>query len=194
MNKFLDRYCILLNMLLGIALVCMTIMVFGNVVLRYLFNSGITLSEELSRWLLVWMTFIGSVVALKEGGHLGTDVIVSRLPHLGRKLCVVVGHFMMIYASWLLLSGSLTQAKINANVMAPASGIPVAIVYAAGVFFGISAILVLLIGLWTVLSGQSHDRELIGIRSSEEIAEVLEEIEHMNVAASKSADLQKGDK
>ena len=194
MNKFLDRYCILLNMLVGIALVCMTIMVFGNVVLRYLFNSGITLSEELSRWLLVWMTFIGSVVALKEGGHLGTDVIVSRLPHLGRKLCVVVGHFMMIYASWLLLSGSLTQAKINANVMAPASGIPVAIVYAAGVFFGISAILVLLIGLWTVLSGQSHDRELIGIRSSEEIAEVLEEIEHMNVAASKSADLQKGDK
>ena len=194
MNKLLDRYCILLNVLMGIALVGMTVMVFGNVVLRYLFNSGITLSEELSRWLLVWMTFIGSVVALKEGGHLGTDVIVSRLPNFGKKLCLVIGNLMMIYASWLLLTGSLTQAKINSNVMAPASGIPVAVVYVAGVFFGVSAILVLLNGLWTVLSGQSRDSELIMVRGSEEVEEVLEEVKHMHVSSSKSANHTKGDK
>jgi hypothetical protein len=46
----------------------MVVMVFGNVVLRYAFNSGITVSEELSRWLFVWMTFMGAVVALKDHG------------------------------------------------------------------------------------------------------------------------------
>ena len=38
-----------------LALVAMVIMVFGNVVLRYGFNKGITVSEEVSRWLFVWM-------------------------------------------------------------------------------------------------------------------------------------------
>src|SRR2546423_2066887 len=44
----------------------MMILVFGNVVLRYALNSGITMSEEMSRWLFVWMTFLGAIVALKE--------------------------------------------------------------------------------------------------------------------------------
>ncbi len=49
----------------------MVVLVFGNVVLRYAFNSGITVSEELSRWLFVWLTFVGAVVALRDHAHLG---------------------------------------------------------------------------------------------------------------------------
>ena len=37
----------------------MVVLVFGNVVLRYAFNSGLTMSEEVSRWLFVWLTFMG---------------------------------------------------------------------------------------------------------------------------------------
>ena len=44
----------------------MVVLVFGNVVLRYVFNSGIAVSEELSRWLMVWLTFLGAIVALRE--------------------------------------------------------------------------------------------------------------------------------
>ena len=51
----------------------MVVLVFGNVVLRYGFNSGITVSEELSRWLLVWLTFLGAIVAVREHAHLGVD-------------------------------------------------------------------------------------------------------------------------
>ncbi|MEO5883317.1 MAG: TRAP transporter small permease subunit, partial [Caldimonas sp.] len=45
-------------------LATMVVLVFGNVVLRYGFNSGITASEELSRFLFVWLTFMGAVVGL----------------------------------------------------------------------------------------------------------------------------------
>lgn len=44
----------------------MVVMVFGNVVLRYAFNSGIAISEEVSRWLFVWITFLGAIVAVRE--------------------------------------------------------------------------------------------------------------------------------
>jgi TRAP-type C4-dicarboxylate transport system permease small subunit len=59
--------------LMVVCLALMVVMVFGNVVLRYGFNSGITVSEELSRWLFVWMTFLGAVVAVRNHAHLGTD-------------------------------------------------------------------------------------------------------------------------
>ena len=55
-------------------LAVMVVLVFGNVVLRYAFNSGISVSDELSRWLFVWITFMGAVVAMREGTHLGTDI------------------------------------------------------------------------------------------------------------------------
>ena len=80
LNAFLDRCCRWINLLIALALAVMVAMVFGNVVLRYAFNSGIAISEEVSRWLFVWLTFMGAVVALREHGHLGTDVLVSRLP------------------------------------------------------------------------------------------------------------------
>jgi hypothetical protein len=56
----------------------MVLMVFGNVVLRYGFNSGITVGGAL-RWLFVWMTFLGAIVAVRHA-HLGTDALVARLP------------------------------------------------------------------------------------------------------------------
>ena len=41
---------------------------------------GITVSEEVSRWLFVYLTFLGAIVALHEHGHLGVDMLVRRLP------------------------------------------------------------------------------------------------------------------
>ena len=53
LEKFINSYCKLLNYIMALFLALMVVMVFGNVVLRYGFNSGIAISEELSRWLFV---------------------------------------------------------------------------------------------------------------------------------------------
>ena len=46
--------------------------------------------EELSRWLFVWMTFLGADRRrCKEHGHLGTDMLVARLGRAGKKVCLV---------------------------------------------------------------------------------------------------------
>ena len=85
----------------------MVVLVFGNVVLRYAFNMGITVSEELSRFLFVWLTFLGAIVALREHGHLGVDMVVSRLPATGKKTCLVVSQLLMLFVTWLFLTGQL---------------------------------------------------------------------------------------
>jgi len=168
LNRAIEGFCRLIEMLIAAFLAVMVVMVFGNVVLRYAFNSGIVVSEELSRWLFLWVTFLGAIVALKEGAHLGSDFLVSRLPVLGKKICLVVGHLLMLYATWLLFSGSLSQARINLSVEAPVTGASMAFVYGTGVVFALFAALLLLRDLWRIVSGRLGEDELVMIKGSEE--------------------------
>ena len=150
----------------------MVVLVFGNVVLRYAFNSGIAVSEEVARWLFVWLCFMGAVVALKEGGHLGTDMLVSRLPVAGKKACMVIGHLLMLYVTWLFLQGSWQQAVLNHDVAAPVTGTPMSIFYASGVVFSVCAGILLLLQLARLLTGTLRESELVMVKESEEQAEL----------------------
>jgi TRAP-type transport system small permease protein len=171
-SKMIDGYCRFLEWIIVAALAVMVVLVFGNVVLRYAFNSGITLSEEVSRWLFVWLTFLGAIVALKEHGHLGTDMLVSRLPRQGKKICLVVGQVLMLYINWLIFRGALDQVIINWDVQAPVTGASMAIFYGAGVLFAVSAAALLLRDMWRVLSGRITDADLVMVKESEEAGEL----------------------
>ena len=172
MVKLVGAYCRLLEWLIAVALALMVVLVFGNVVLRYAFNSGITVSEEVSRWLFVWMTFLGAVVAIREHAHLGTDVLVSRLGITGKKACLVAGHVMMLYAAWLVFSGSLAQTRINWDVQAPVTGASVALFYAAGMVFAASAAVLLVLELVRAVTGRASEQDLLTVQGSEETANV----------------------
>lgn len=168
MNRIVDGGCRLLEAVIAALLLAMVVLVFGNVVLRYGFNSGITVSEELSRWLFVWMTFLGAIVALKEHEHLGTDVLLARLGRNGKRACLVVAQSVMLYLTWLLFAGSLEQARINLDVRAPVTGAPVAIFYAAGIVFAVATALLLVRELLRTLAGRVAESELVMVKESEE--------------------------
>ncbi len=170
MLRIADAFCRGVTALMAVALAVMVALVFGNVVLRYIFNSSITVSEEVSRWLFVWITFMGAVVALREHTHLGTDALVSRLPPLGKKICFALAHLTMLYVCYLVFKGSLEQTKINMDVLAPTTQLPMAIVHAAGVAFSSTAALMLLLDLWLLVSGQVKDEELVMTQESEDLA------------------------
>lgn len=168
-GKLIDGYFKFLKFLIALCLLVMVILVFGNVVLRYAFNSGISISEELSRWFFVWMTFIGALIGLREHTHLGVDSFVNRLSPLGKRVCLVSAQLLMLWASWLLLRGSWQQTIINLEVEAPTSGLSMAFIYGIGVFFGGNAILILLGDLYRVLAGKVADSELVMVKESEEV-------------------------
>ena len=183
LNAFIDRCCRWINLLIALALAVMVAMVFGNVVLRYAFNSGIAISEEVSRWLFVWITFLGAIVAVRERGHLGTDFLLARLPPLGQRICLGLSYALMIWCTWLLFSGALAQARINWDVDAPVTGASMAIFYASGVVFAVAAGLLLALDLWRIVSGQMPNSELVQIAESEELAAVGSQLTHTAPAA-----------
>lgn len=170
MQTLIDGLCRLFSVLMVVFLGLMVLMVFGNVVLRYGFNSGITMSEELSRWLFVWTTFLGAVVALRQHAHLGTDALLVRLPLQARRGCRVVALLLMLYVCGLTLKGGWAQMQINLGSTSAVMEVSMAWFYAAGVVFAALAIVVLLHQLWRVLTGQASAAELIGMRESEDVA------------------------
>lgn len=174
MIKLVDGYFALLKFLIALCLAIMVVLVFGNVVLRYVFNTGITLSEEISRWLFVYLTFLGAIVAMRDHGHLGVDTLVKRLPALGKKTCLIVSQLLMLLATWLLLQGSWKQTLINLDVTAPASGLSMGIFYGVGLIFSVSAGAIILYDLYRVATGKVSDDELVMVKESEEQEEFEE--------------------
>jgi TRAP-type transport system small permease protein len=168
-QRLIDLICRVFTVLMVLCLAAMVVMVFGNVVLRYGFNSGITVSEELSRWMFVWMTFLGALVALRNHGHLGTDALVSRLPPLGKKICLVLTHLLMLWICWLMFQGAWAQTKINFGTTSAVMQASMAWLYVSGVIFSVLASLVLVHELWKLFTGQLGDDELVGIRESEDV-------------------------
>lgn len=169
MTTMIDGYFRLLKLATALLLAIMVILVFGNVVLRYAFNSGITVSEELSRWAFVWLVFLGALVGLRERAHLGVDTLVKALPAWGKRACYVLSHVLMIYATWLLLQGSWQQMRINWDTLAPASGFSMGWFYGIGVAFGVSALAILAGELIRLLRGRLTEDELVSVRESEEL-------------------------
>ena len=177
MDKLINQFCKLLDGVIAAMLALMVVLVFGNVVLRYGFNSGITVSEELSRWFFVWLTFLGAISALNDHGHLGTDMLVSKMPRAGKVVLKVISLIIMLYVTWLLFDGSLAQTKINADVAAPTSGLSVAIFYASGIVFAVSSAVLLLRELVITATGKATDADLVMVQESEDLAQATEEAE-----------------
>jgi len=139
--------------LLVICLAAMVVMVFGNVVLRYAFSTGIVFSEEMSRYLFVWMTFLGAVVAMRDHLHIGMDGLIRRLPRNGQLACFVISSLLMLGCCWLLLVGGWKQMFLNIDVKAQVSGIPMAAVYSSLVVAALGLGAIILMQLYRALTG-----------------------------------------
>ena len=168
MQKLINGFFHLVNLFIVFCLAGMLLLVFVNVVLRYGFGSGILVSEELSRFMLVWLTFVGGAAAMYSHSHLGMDFVVKRLPPFGRKICAVASIGLMLLCLGYFLYGSWLQTLINLDVKSSVLRMPMSFYYGVGLFFSLFAGVVLLIELYRVLSGKAKGEELVMIAESEE--------------------------
>jgi TRAP-type C4-dicarboxylate transport system permease small subunit len=145
--------------LMALALSVMVVLVFGNVVLRYAFNSGIAAAEELARLMFVWMIFLGAILALRRHAHLGVEMVQARLPRWARRGCAVLSHLLILYALWLFLSGSWTQTVIGLNTYSTVLRYPTAFMAASGLICAASMLVIVAVNLWRILT--SHPAAVV---------------------------------
>lgn len=149
-----------LELLMVALLVAMAAMVFGNVVLRWAFNSGIDVSEEMSRFCFVWLTFVGAVVVARENAHLGVDALVGRLGPQGRLVCMIASDSLIVFCCAVFFWGTWRQAAINASNFAPVTGISMLWVFGVGFFTSVGIGVMSSSRLVRALRGRVTEREL----------------------------------
>jgi TRAP-type transport system small permease protein len=177
MQRAIDLFFKLLELLVVANLVAMVIMVFGNVVLRYGFNSGILISEEMSRYCFIWLTYIGAMIAMRERQHLGVDTLVKHLPRAGKKACLFVSELLMLLVNWLFLLGTWKMHGLQVTNVSPVVGISMIWIYGIGYVVAVVMGAFNLHVLWRIVTGRIGDDELVQVAESEDVphAEVREQ-------------------
>ena len=147
-------WCFALQTWLMVAcLVAMVVLLFGNVALRYLFNSGINVSDEVSRLAFVWLIFLGSVIALRDHQHIGVTKLVDRFGPAARRASHIVCQLLVLWVLWQMAQGSWVQTLIGLDTVLPVTGMSLAVFNAAGLYAAVAMGILTLIDLIRVLAG-----------------------------------------
>ncbi|TNC47490.1 TRAP transporter small permease [Rubellimicrobium rubrum] len=146
---------ILIGLLAGMAA-----MVLLNVVLRYGFNSGLTFSEEMSRYFFVWLTFIGAVLTFGEHGHIGVETLVRRFGRSGRLICMAISNAIILICSGVMFWGTWIQHDINASMTAAVVGLSMIWVFGVGYFTALGIGVIATIRLFRILTGRTTEAEV----------------------------------
>lgn len=155
MRKLVLGSFALIKCAMVMALAATVVMVFTNAVLRYLFASGITLSEELSRWCFIWMIYLSGILLLKDDRHLKVTLIRDTLPLGLARLARGLSVLLLIGLCGLILRGSWLQMNLSWATFAPASGFSMGWLYLAGVVFGAFSLPILLYEFWLEATGRA---------------------------------------
>lgn len=144
---------------MAIGLSGMVLAVFVNVVLRYVFDTGIVFYEELSRLLFVWLVCIGAIVASAENKHLGFDMLTSRLKGLPRTVCTVLSRLGIAYVMVLVVQGSWRQVQAGMQSFSTVIGYPLALAAASTLVLALGMLLVLVVQTLQGTRPPHHDDE-----------------------------------
>jgi C4-dicarboxylate transporter DctQ subunit len=161
---------ILISVLLGVA----TILVFAQVVARYVFNAGITWAPELVQHLFLWTVMIGASYGFKHGVHLGVDVLMKKLPPAPRRIMALVAvvislgfSMYMAYLSFFYVRDAYKMELITVDLQVP-QWIP-----NLALPFGFTLISIRLVQVfWWIYTGRMINVSTSGELGSDEIEDI----------------------
>ncbi len=108
-------------------LVCV---VFIQVVSRYVFNQPPAWSEELARYLQVWIILLTSPLCIRKGSHLAVDYFRHKLSSSAQlRLDILIGQLITVYVTAVTVFG-VRLVVVGRFQISPAMGIPMSVVYA----------------------------------------------------------------
>lgn len=137
-------------------MVAMVASVVWQVLSRYLFVVPAAWTEELARFLLIWIGMLGAAYAYRQGSHLGIDLLASRLGRSGRQTLYRTVHAVcLLFAASVLITGggALVSMTWELKQYSAAMGLPIAYVYAV---IPASGILICLFAAEAIVRGDTR--------------------------------------
>jgi TRAP-type C4-dicarboxylate transport system permease small subunit len=122
---------LLLEVIIALLFVTMVSTSAAQVFFRYVLNASLVWSEELARYLFVWIVFLASPLGIHRGIHIGVDLVITHLPSKWRRATMVFTClFILIFLNFLVVLG-LRVVKMNMTQTSIAMEIPMGYIYLA---------------------------------------------------------------
>ena len=168
MNKLITSFYKLLDIVVAGILLLMTIFVFSNIVARYVFGQSLGWSDEASRYLYIWLIFLGALIAYRENNHLGVDMFVQKCSVKGKKILYVVNNIIIIFVLGLFLVGIVQYVLLTVDQFSPALDLPLAYVYVSGLISIAGMTIITATHLYRFFTHQVTEEQLILISGEDE--------------------------
>lgn len=145
----------ILEIITAILLSILSCIVFINIVLRYGFQTSILSVDELSRFLFVWLIFIGAILAYMENSHVQVTFLVEKLSTKNRTRVGIITHLIVIGLCGMLFVGGIGKVVQDWNDHTPILGLPVGLLYAASLPMSLTIGILEIIKLFSTFTAQS---------------------------------------
>jgi TRAP-type C4-dicarboxylate transport system permease small subunit len=151
MDWLLDKLTVTLLLLLNLVV---GLQVFS----RYVLNHSLSWSEELARYMFIWLVFTSAAIVLRKDRHIQVTAFVDKLPVRVRQAIIFLGDCLMLAFAGLVLFEGLRLAAMVWTVLTAAMEIPWTLVY-IGIILGMAAMVLALLGsLWARLTGTRQEK------------------------------------
>jgi TRAP-type C4-dicarboxylate transport system permease small subunit len=130
--KTFEKYLMIANRGVLIALLsAMAVIIFSNVILRYSTNQSIEWAEEVARYMMVWLTFLGAGPVLRYGGHIAVENLQDSVPLAwARAIRVFIAVMLTVFFSFIIWYGVIYVDRVQFQ-MTPTTQVSMSWVYAA---------------------------------------------------------------
>lgn len=117
----------------------MVAIIFAQVIARYVFNASFSWSEELGRYIFVWITFLGTAIGLKKKAHVALDNLVKKLPARASKIATDLGKLAMMMLGLIITYSGYRFMELAGHQRSPAMQLPMKYIY---LVFPVSGVLI----------------------------------------------------
>lgn len=135
----------------------MAVIVAVQVFFRYILNHSLFWSEELARYLLIWITFLGASSAYRRKGHPGIDMLYNRVSESVRRSLSIVVHLVSMMLFVIMIRYGIEFSYFVRMQISPALYIPKWVIYAIIPVSGMILIIHALCFLFQTITGTRHD-------------------------------------
>jgi TRAP-type C4-dicarboxylate transport system permease small subunit len=150
--------------MIAVFLAVMILLVFANVVARYVFSKGFARSEEIARLCFIYLVYLGSIGAMRENRHLLIESVLTRVPVIAQKIIYTLVQGCIIWLMVILTQGSWGLVVQNLRDRWVATQYPTFLVYGVGIITGVAIIIIALANLFRLIILKIPVPELIAIR------------------------------
>jgi TRAP-type C4-dicarboxylate transport system permease small subunit len=107
------------------------VVVFLNVILRYLFNAPLFWSDELARFTFIWLSYFGAVISMKRNRHFGFDLFIDAFPERIRRFLILAKDLCALFLVFYIGIAGLEMNRVLSFQRSPTLGISIAYAYLA---------------------------------------------------------------